>query len=751
MSVAPGAAQEETPQAPRLAFRRTQSHASSRLQDDIQKVKVEPVSPLMSRSGSEEVPSKRRTPTSRLQRVLHTIWRTRQTRDEANVNERAKTTLRELFIYLLFMIVLLILAFSQTSTMHFYFTSALQGAVIKQEFSPLDSRNFLSIKNISDSWRYMEGPMLYALFPEYLYNGDAVPDDDLGHILLESKLLGLPRLRQLVVTSDSCTVPSDFRSTIDECYASYTTGAEYRSALPATATVIADTADAFVYRSESDLQGSSYTGWISTYGGGGFTQLLPQNYSEAQLILANLKENTWLTRGTRVLFVDFTVYNVNINLFSIVRLVMEFPGTGGAVLSSRFLTMQLLTLDTPWERFLTACQVFFVIFVVYYTGEEVMEMSHQKWEYFKHFWSWVDLVILVFSYICIGFSIWQHREVSDTIERLLATSQQYANFETLGYWTMEFYVLVGITVFLTWLKVFRYLSFNKTMQQLSLTLGRCSKDIVGFSVMFFVVFFSYAQLGYLVFGSTVPDFRTFGFSTFTLFRIMLGDFDFSAMQAANRVVGPLFFVSYVVLVFFILFNMFIAIVNDAYSTVKHELKNTQSEFELKTLFSNAWAAALVKLNIRRGLVSDIKRTLQENQEKHEEMKLNDFKGKMAQRHDSSQLENLFTHYDLDGNQVLDEAEQQQMKSDMDKDLNKLEQQEQQLRKGLGLQAEGIARIKGAKASDDIALLRRRMDRLEHSVGAIMSKMDAILLKLEDVEAYTSTLETNDDVDGDIEL
>lgn len=58
-------------------------------------------------------------------------------------------------------------------------------------------------------------------------------------------------------------------------------------------------------------------------------------------------------------------------------------------------------------------------------------------------------------------------------------------------------------------QVFKYISFNKTMTQLSSTLGRCAKDIVGFAIMFFIVFFAYAQLGYLLFGTEVESFSTF--------------------------------------------------------------------------------------------------------------------------------------------------------------------------------------------------------------------------------------------------
>lgn len=47
------------------------------------------------------------------------------------------------------------------------------------------------------------------------------------------------------------------------------------------------------------------------------------------------------------------------------------------------------------------------------------------------------------------------------------------------------------------------------MTQLSSTLARCAADILGFAIMFFIVFFAYAQLGYLLFGTEVESFSTF--------------------------------------------------------------------------------------------------------------------------------------------------------------------------------------------------------------------------------------------------
>lgn len=70
----------------------------------------------------------------------------------------------------------------------------------------------------------------------------------------------------------------------------------------------------------------------------------------------------------------------------------------------------------------------------------------------------------------------------------------------------------------------------------------------------------------------------------TLFRIILGDFNFQALRNAQSVFGPLYFLVYIFFVFFVLINMFIAIINDTYLEVKSNILNQPSEFQMKTFF-----------------------------------------------------------------------------------------------------------------------------------------------------------------------
>ena len=79
--------------------------------------------------------------------------------------------------------------------------------------------------------------------------------------------------------------------------------------------------NSWTFMSDDELDGTSYDGQISEYGGGGFTQVLPLTGNEAKDVIQYLKDNLWIDRGTRAVFVDFTVYNANINLFCVVRCI----------------------------------------------------------------------------------------------------------------------------------------------------------------------------------------------------------------------------------------------------------------------------------------------------------------------------------------------------------------------------------------------------------------------------------------------
>ncbi len=75
----------------------------------------------------------------------------------------------------------------------------------------------------------------------------------------------------------------------------------------------------FFYQSPDVVGGPNIDGTMATYNGGGYVKNLAHTKDESTQILEYLKSNLWLDRGTRAVFLDFTVYNANINLFCQIR------------------------------------------------------------------------------------------------------------------------------------------------------------------------------------------------------------------------------------------------------------------------------------------------------------------------------------------------------------------------------------------------------------------------------------------------
>lgn len=96
--------------------------------------------------------------------------------------------------------------------------------------------------------------------------------------------------------------------------------------------------------------------------------------ADSEKIIDDLKNNKWIDDRTRAIIIDFTVYNGNVNLFNQIRLVMELPSTGGIINSWVVRTAKLLRYVNEFDFFIAAAEVFFALFIVYFTIEELLDV-----------------------------------------------------------------------------------------------------------------------------------------------------------------------------------------------------------------------------------------------------------------------------------------------------------------------------------------------------------------------------------------
>ncbi|PVD39586.1 hypothetical protein C0Q70_02221 [Pomacea canaliculata] len=627
-------------------------------------------------------------------RGLRSLWATRQT-EETRTNRElyVKTTLRELVIYIVFLVVICVITFGMTSTTMYYYTKVMSDLFLDNEDD--NKVTFRTMTRVEDFWSYMKGPLLDGLYWENWYNNQSLPADEMGFIYYENKLLGVPRLRQLRVHSNSCQVHDDFSDFIQQCYDAYSDTIEDTTTFGPGGSQYT----AWVYKTENELGGSSHWGQLATYSGAGNVQNLGSNKSDSTDIVNSLYDNLWVRRGTRAVFIDFTVYNANINLFCVIRLLVEFPATGGVIPSWTLRTVKLIRYVTIGDYFVMACEVIFCIFILYYTVEEILEIKKHRLSYFKSFWNILDIMVIIIAVVCVAFNLYRTVEVGDKLKKLLENPDIFSDFERLSYWENRFCNAIAIATFLAWIKLH-------------------------------------------------------------LFRIILGDFDFNQLETANRILGPVFFMLFVFFVFFVLINMFLAIINDTYSEVKSDMANQKNEFEIADYFKKGYQKMLDKLNFKRDKIVDIQKALQSadiNQDK--QLDFDEWRQDLKTRgYADGEIEAMFAKYDIDGDRVLDEEEQRRMQADLFEQkaaLNKEYDELEGKRPGTGRRSssrvsfdesgeESDDEDSGTKSSrtgrtssgvsyEEFTVLSRRVDRMEHSIGSIVSKIDAVLVKLEAME------------------
>ena len=153
-----------------------------------------------------------------------------------------------------------------------------------------------------------------------------------------------------------------------------------------------------------------------TYSGNGMVQVLSSVKNESAKMINELVENLWFSRGTRALFLDFTVYNANLNLFCVVSLLFEFPATGGTITSGTFRTVKLIRYVSMFDYFIMACEGVYILFIIYYAIEETLEILKLRGSYFKSYYNNLDVVVVVLSIINEGLSIYTFFVVENQVK-----------------------------------------------------------------------------------------------------------------------------------------------------------------------------------------------------------------------------------------------------------------------------------------------------------------------------------------------
>ncbi|KAK3592416.1 hypothetical protein CHS0354_004041, partial [Potamilus streckersoni] len=97
-----------------------------------------------------------------------------------------------------------------------------------------------------------------------------------------------------------------------------------------------DEPNPWVYQSAFKLKNAPYVATVQTYKGGGYVLNFERSYRRTIRNVTRLRSEGWLDLNTRAVFLEFSVFNPNMNLFASIIMVQEFTAIGGAIPRSEF-------------------------------------------------------------------------------------------------------------------------------------------------------------------------------------------------------------------------------------------------------------------------------------------------------------------------------------------------------------------------------------------------------------------------------
>ena len=246
---------------------------------------------------------------------------------------------RDIFIYIVFLVLYTIVIQSTALPSAYPYSQKLRARVLGGDGGLGD------VLTRDGIWEYLENHLIDVVYGEIdtpqegdddaaaaevasneTSTDDTAPAGRWGYILDVNRLIGAVELKQRRVLP-TCEVPPVYETSIDSCYPDLATG----------------TSDDQPYGGPNGTAFTSEKDGLLDQGSV-FRVTLPINLTmaAARARVVALEDAQWIDLRTREVAVHLTVYNPAIDLFCNVEILMSPKASGGVVVSSRFLTVNLV-------------------------------------------------------------------------------------------------------------------------------------------------------------------------------------------------------------------------------------------------------------------------------------------------------------------------------------------------------------------------------------------------------------------------
>jgi hypothetical protein len=460
-----------------------------------------------------------------------------------------------------------------------------------------------SVKDITSFWRWSQNDLLNKAFPQ-------VPPPEIAVANITTSfaanqyaityqprmvgetntniLLGTIRARQLRVQENKgCEVSSLYRHAFPDCYSTFALErlSEENYATRYTPTYLLPCFK-FSYDEETEEQKStrytSMAGVVGTladtpYPGHGYFYDVPADLGEARVMLGDLKDWNWVDSATRAVVYEMTVLNSNTNVVVNLQILFEFGPTGSVKASNLIQGYRVFFLTWAFNEgdefvvmlFMVVVCIMFLCLALY------MFWLCRRTGLVKFFtFPWNTLDVINCSLWCV-YCYQRYNVLNAISEEPSLQPAKVGHPRHFMAFSKYFYDLNAASKVLSFLTLFAYLKLMKyavffgSLRLLQETIMNCISRLMVFAVLIVIMFLGFGLSFFIGVGQDSNEFTSFGQSFAGLFfrfieGISIDAAWFEPMGGPGRLVGPFISVSFLLGTDFVLANIFMAIVVEAY-------------------------------------------------------------------------------------------------------------------------------------------------------------------------------------------
>lgn len=502
--------------------------------------------------------------------------------------EKRNKFYKELLVYLVFLVVILCALLSLPIHFPYEQNAALKDLFFDEEFPNVSiKKTFDDVMVESELWQWVDGPLLAGFYDPPIRN---------------SRRLGSVMLRTGKVRAELCrdrNGPNDFVLFDGEvCFPEFTAHKEDTAPFGGSSNIPDQLQYTWTPNLGRLLRSQTFNPSLLShemdYGHGGFAVYLPRdNVTAAEALVAQLKTD-FLSDGTRYFAANFAYYNPRSTIFTHVQALFEMSDTDYMETTSRVKSFRILASHRDAYAFLRD-NAFVLVLCLATLGLLFRELSDLREyglrKYVHSLWNLLDVfqlvLLIVFMTHWVTYLV-RSENLREDLHRVVlmdcsgsasdqkAAADCYVDIEPLA-WSFSAITNIAAALALVSIAIiFKYLRLNSRLNLLWRTLRFAAKDLLAFVAIFFVMFVGFAIMGFLTFGSATRQYHSISVSLTSCFQMLLGAFDYNQIYNANPAMAGVFFFSFMICIYLICVNMFIAIMSEYYSHAQNEKKDREA-------------------------------------------------------------------------------------------------------------------------------------------------------------------------------